>query len=418
MWRRALVVVGFAVSVAAGAGASSGVVGIVSGVAGKGVQIRMSEKRTQVIGVDDQTAYMTWATHKPWQQGAAGSRALAIGRCINVDLRAGDANVAKTIWINSDAQGSVFSIRAKTSGSYPRRKDSDDDQERECTTDADRGTGLRGILCLSHAAVAQQTMARDMGMPRGFARLFTADAPAADASVVDAKRASSIEGIVRDPAGATLAGVALTIRNVATAEIQQRTSDASGAFSVKNVIPGSYEITAEKSGFREASATIVLAASQRAQADVRLTLADAADDAASAGTSTPVADTLETQIAQLRGELAKLKALTSSVTAAQQTSAPAAAAPATPPGPDLQTPFAYGDFTLAERLAAQQEGRLRLRRSSRRRCVRYRVHGQIQPTPRPHAWSVRPRASARGEVQVEQVASAAIFTWKTCAAAS
>ena len=108
MWRRALVVVGFAVCVAAGAGASSGVVGIVSGVAGKGVQIRMSEKRTQVIGVDDHTAYMTWATHKPWQQGVAGSRAVAIGRCINVDLRADDANVAKTIWINADAQGSVF----------------------------------------------------------------------------------------------------------------------------------------------------------------------------------------------------------------------------------------------------------------------------------------------------------------------
>ncbi len=108
MWRKAIVVAGFAVSVAAGAGASSGVVGIISGVAGKGVQIRMREKQTQVIGVDDKTAYMTWATHKPWQQGEAGSRALAIGRCVNVDLRSGDANVAKTIWINSDAEGSVF----------------------------------------------------------------------------------------------------------------------------------------------------------------------------------------------------------------------------------------------------------------------------------------------------------------------
>ncbi len=204
--------------------------------------------------------------------------------------------------------------------------------------------GCAGILGISHTAVAQQTMALDAGLPRGFARLFTPDAPDAAAAVVDAKQASSIEGIVRDPSGATLAGVALTIRNVATAEIQQRTSDASGAFSVKNVMPGSYEISAVKSGFREASATIVLTASQRAQADVRLKLADAADDGATVGASAPVADTIETQVAQLRRELAKLKALTGSAAPVQQAPASAPAAPATP-AVDNDTPFAFGDFT-------------------------------------------------------------------------
>jgi hypothetical protein len=153
--------------------------------------------------------------------------------------------------------------------------------------------------------------------------------------------APGIVGTVLDPSGAALSGVELTIRNLATDEIQNRTSDASGTFSVQDLTPGSFEITAAKNGFREANATVVVAAQKQVQADFRLEPAALAE--AAAPDATPP-DTLEARVKQLEAELLGLKA---SAAGLQQT-APAASAqnaPAAAPAVDLQTPFAFGDFT-------------------------------------------------------------------------
>src|SRR6266849_3484975 len=91
-----------------------------------------------------------------------------------------------------------------------------------------------------------------------------------DGAWAHAKPAGSIVGTVHDPSGAPVTEVELTIKNLATDEILNRMSDASGEFSIQNVTPGSYEIRAQKSGFRETDATIVLAASQRLYSDFRL----------------------------------------------------------------------------------------------------------------------------------------------------
>src|SRR5580704_17121857 len=100
MWHRTFVVAVLAMMAVSGARATGRFVGIVSGIndAGKAVQIRMRERRTETIAVDDQTAYMKWITHKPFQQaGQTDAGALAVGRCVNVDLRSGRANLAKAI---------------------------------------------------------------------------------------------------------------------------------------------------------------------------------------------------------------------------------------------------------------------------------------------------------------------------------
>ena len=60
---------------------------------------------------------------------------------------------------------------------------------------------------------------------------------------------SSIVGTVHDASGVALNGAELRIKNLASDEIRSRTSDASGAFSVQNLPPGSYEIRARKPGF-------------------------------------------------------------------------------------------------------------------------------------------------------------------------
>ena len=186
--------------------------------------------------------------------------------------------------------------------------------------------GCVGILGMSHTAGADQGEVRQaFSKTPGFARLFTADAatPATESAPADTNLAASIDGIVHDPSGEAVAGVTLTITNLATDQIQSRTSDPSGAFIVQNVTPGSYEIRAEKAGFRDANATIVLAASQRAHADVRLKLAGAAENSAvSASTSAPGPDPLETRLEQLEAELAKLKAFTGGAASAQQAPAP------------------------------------------------------------------------------------------------
>jgi hypothetical protein len=167
---------------------------------------------------------------------------------------------------------------------------------------------------------------------------------AADEVSADARLASSIVGTVQDPTGAAVTQAELTIKNLATDEMLTRTSDGSGAYSIQNLKPGSYEISAQKSGFRQADATIVLAASQRLHADFRLTLATtAADSTAPVARSAPDLDTLETRIEQLETELAALKArpegiVLPPVVAAQNE-------PAAQPAVDNNTPFAFGDFT-------------------------------------------------------------------------
>jgi hypothetical protein len=153
----------------------------------------------------------------------------------------------------------------------------------------------------------------------------------------------SIAGVVNDPTGAAVAGAALTIKNLANQAVQSRMSDALGAFDVENLVPGSYEITVAKDGFRVANTTVALDGRQRWRADLRMTLA-AADENGAANPSAPGAPaSLETRIEQLEAELATLKndaAATPAGQAAAQTPAPAAA-----PAVDNDTPFAYGDFS-------------------------------------------------------------------------
>src|SRR5471032_1635777 len=104
--------------------------------------------------------------------------------------------------------------------------------------------GALAALSVSHAAIAQ-----------------------------DGRPVAGIVGTVHDLSGATVTGANLTIRNLSSAQIQSRTSDAFGVFNVQNLAPGSYELTAAKGGFREANTTVVLAANQQAHTDLRLTSA-------------------------------------------------------------------------------------------------------------------------------------------------
>ena len=82
---------------------------------------------------------------------------------------------------------------------------------------------------------------------------------------------ASIVGRISDKTGAVMAGVEVTVRNDGTNTSTRFTSDESGSYTAVNLIPGSYTVTATKSGFRPvAFRNFVLQVGQTARLDIAL----------------------------------------------------------------------------------------------------------------------------------------------------
>src|SRR4051794_33433889 len=61
----------------------------------------------------------------------------------------------------------------------------------------------------------------------------------------------TIAGTVTDASGAAIAGASVTLTNLGTAEKHSMQSGASGEYTFVNILPGSYRIEGEKSGFKK-----------------------------------------------------------------------------------------------------------------------------------------------------------------------
>src|SRR5262245_4885607 len=61
---------------------------------------------------------------------------------------------------------------------------------------------------------------------------------------------ASLSGAVHDPNGAAVPNVTVTIKNVATGATKTVNTDETGLFTMPNLMPGSYEVTASASGFK------------------------------------------------------------------------------------------------------------------------------------------------------------------------
>jgi hypothetical protein len=82
------------------------VVGVVSSVAGDSLHIKTRNEASHSVRLDVRTEYIRWITAKPWgQDNHADRRALDLGRCVQIDVRADDASLAKRIWVSVDAPG-------------------------------------------------------------------------------------------------------------------------------------------------------------------------------------------------------------------------------------------------------------------------------------------------------------------------
>ncbi len=91
-------------------------------------------------------------------------------------------------------------------------------------------------------------------------------------SVANAQQTTAtLLGSVSDASGAAVAGVAIQAANLATNVQREALTDASGAYSLPNLPPGTYRVTATKTGFQVARAeNVTLQVEQAARLDLRL----------------------------------------------------------------------------------------------------------------------------------------------------
>jgi predicted porin len=88
-----------------------------------------------------------------------------------------------------------------------------------------------------------------------------------------AQTGASLSGVVTDQTGAALPDVAVTIKNVDTAETRTIATDGGGRYQASGLPPGRFEIRAAKQGFAdEARAGISLAVGQGATVDIKMNL--------------------------------------------------------------------------------------------------------------------------------------------------
>jgi hypothetical protein len=88
----------------------------------------------------------------------------------------------------------------------------------------------------------------------------------------------SIQGTVADSTGAAIPSARVTLKNKSTGEEQVIQSNDSGLYSFVNLVPGNYEVDAEKTGFkRVAEDNVVVEVQQSTRADVQLPVGQASE---------------------------------------------------------------------------------------------------------------------------------------------
>jgi hypothetical protein len=110
----------------------------------------------------------------------------------------------------------------------------------------------------------------------------------------------TVRGLVTDSTGAVVPEVGIAVRNVDTNISRQASTDATGNYEVTQLIPGRYEVTAEKPGFKKiVVVNILLETSSTVRADVRMEVGEVAT-AVNVEAQAPVIDTESANVASVR----------------------------------------------------------------------------------------------------------------------
>ena len=273
----------------------------------------------------------------------------------------------------------------------------------------------------------------------------------------------SLHGMTLAPGGVPLAAVNVVLSNGVGSTDRRLVSDSRGLFTVDDLQPGSYQITAFKEGFTTSPATTVLIAQDQV-ATANVALAPAVTSAAAAGLkeSAPLTErekALLERIDRLEGRLAAMEAKEDKPAAAAPTfnqrtnasgaavalpaekpkptevaaalppavpapvqvaqnqaapaapaAAPAAQAPAAP-AVDNQTPFAFGDFTWLNGTSRNKDVVVDTPFFTPE--VRFDTHYmQDFNQPLDHTIVGATESFRSGEVQIEQASVGGDFHWQ------
>jgi Carboxypeptidase regulatory-like domain len=102
----------------------------------------------------------------------------------------------------------------------------------------------------------------------------------------------TINGTVKDPNGALVAGAQVTVRNEAAGETRDTVTDNQGRFKIEGLAPGGYKITINRDGFKTAERAIAIESGKTATVEIKLELAETRAEVAvgAKGSITPNAD--------------------------------------------------------------------------------------------------------------------------------
>jgi hypothetical protein len=99
--------------------------------------------------------------------------------------------------------------------------------------------------------------------------IFSASIPVSYAQTFSA----SLAGVLTDPSGSAVSGAKIHLRNMGTNDVRDAVSSSVGSYKFDNLLPATYEITAEAPGFKTyRQANMILRANTAATVNVPLVI--------------------------------------------------------------------------------------------------------------------------------------------------
>jgi hypothetical protein len=109
--------------------------------------------------------------------------------------------------------------------------------------------------------------------------------------------AADLQGVVRDPKGAVVAGATVTARNTATNATRDATSNDDGFYKIVNLAPGDYEVTVKAANYKTAQIpSIKLTVGQTATQDIPLEVGDLSATVTVTAVSPNIVETTATSV--------------------------------------------------------------------------------------------------------------------------
>src|SRR5215468_2737550 len=103
--------------------------------------------------------------------------------------------------------------------------------------------------------------------------LFTFSSLALDI-VSSQSQSGIINGTVKDPNGAVVVGAQVTVRNEATGETRNVTTDNEGRFKIEALAPGRYVVSVARDGFKIAERNVSIEGGRTETVEVKLDVAE------------------------------------------------------------------------------------------------------------------------------------------------